>query len=70
MGELLSNIFVFFLGLTFMYFLLYQAAAVADPTKNLGGPRSRVAIYVAAAMPFFPSLVKYFPAILGCSDCV
>ena len=37
---------------------------------KLEDPRSGVAIYATADMPFFACLVKYFPAILGCSDCL
>ena len=38
------------------------------PYHNLGGPRSRVAVYVITVVPFFASLVKGFPATLVCSD--
>ena len=40
------------------------------PYQNLGGPWSRIAMYVTAAMSFFASLVKCFSTTLGCSDCV
>ena len=40
------------------------------PYRNLGGPWRRVAIYITTAMRFFASFFKYFPATVGCSDCV
>ena len=40
------------------------------PYQKLGVQRSRVTVYITAAMPFFESLVKCFPATLGCSDWV
>ena len=41
-----------------------------QPHQNIRGPRSSVAVYVTAAMPFFASLVKCFSAIPDFSDCV
>ena len=46
------------------------ASAFANPSNNLEARETGLLFMSQADMPFFANLVKGFPDILGCSDCV